>query len=61
MVGLTHDVDITAVKERSWFSVGYAIYNCLLNRKFIDGVRILVAKTKSFKKSFIKKLFAKDP
>ena len=61
MVALTHDVDITSVKERSWFSVGYAIYNCFLNRDFIDGVRILVAKTKSFKKSFIKKLFAKDP
>jgi hypothetical protein len=32
-----------------------------LNRDFIDGVRILVAKTKTFKKSFIKKLFTKDP
>jgi hypothetical protein len=61
MVALTHDVDITSVKERSWFSVGYAIYNCFLNRDFIDGVRILVAKTKTFKKSFIKKLFTKDP
>ena len=56
MVALTHDVDITSVKERSWFSVGYAIYNSFLNRDFIDGVRILLAKTKSFKKSF-----AKDP
>jgi hypothetical protein len=56
MVALTHDVDITSVKERSWFSVGYAIYNCFLNRDFIDGVRILMAKTKIFKKSF-----AKDP
>jgi hypothetical protein len=53
---LTHDVDITSVKGRSWFSVGYAIYNCFLNRDFIDGVRILMAKTKTFKK-----FFAKDP
>lgn len=56
MVALTHDVDITSVKERSWFSVGYAVYNCFLNRDFIDGIRILLAKTKTFKKSF-----AKDP
>ena len=56
MVALTHDVDITSVKERSWFSAGYAVYNCFLNRDFIDGIRLLVAKTKTFKKSF-----AKDP
>jgi hypothetical protein len=65
MVALTHDVDITSVKERRWFSVGYAIYNCFLNRDFMGGVRILLAKTKTkifnFKKSFIKKLFAEDP
>jgi hypothetical protein len=29
MVALTHDVDITSVKKRSWFSVGYAIYNIM--------------------------------
>mgnify|MGYP005645558377 CR=1 FL=1 len=29
MVALTRDVDITSVKERSCFSVGYdAVYNC---------------------------------
>ena len=54
MVALTHDVDITSVKERSWFSVGYAIYNSFLNRDFTGGMEILLAKT--FKKSF-----AKDP
>jgi len=41
MVALTHDVDITSVKERRWFSVWYAVYNCFLNRDFADGIRIL--------------------
>jgi len=35
MVALTHDVDITSVKERSWFSVWYAIYSCFLNRDLL--------------------------
>jgi hypothetical protein len=59
MVALTHDVDVTSAKERSWFSVGYAVYNSFLNREFINGLKILLAK--SFKKRFIKKWFAKDP
>ena len=60
MVALTHDVDITSVKERSWLSVGYAIYNCFLNRVFRDGIKILMAKAKA--KSFnFKKSFMKDP
>ena len=44
MVALTHDVDITSVKERGWSSVGYAIYTSFLNRDFINGVRIFLAK-----------------
>ena len=44
MVALTHDVDITSVKERRWLSVGYAVYNCFLNFGFVDGIRIFLAK-----------------
>lgn len=63
MVALTHDVDITSVKERRWFSVGYAVYNCFLNRDFVDGIRILLAKTKTktFKKVLSKRGLAEDP
>jgi len=56
MVALTHDVDITSVRERSWPSVGYAVYNCFSNLDFINGIKIFLAKTKTHKKSF-----AKDP
>ena len=44
MIALTHDVDITSVKERRWVSVGYAIYQCLRRGMVADGIRILGAK-----------------
>ncbi|MGC9435720.1 MAG: polysaccharide deacetylase family protein [Methanomicrobiales archaeon] len=44
MIALTHDVDITSVKERRWISVGYAIYQCVRKGKVVDGLRILGAK-----------------
>ena len=43
-VALTHDVDITSVKERRWISVGYAVYTSLLDSNLIDGMNILLAK-----------------
>lgn len=44
MVALTHDVDITSVKERRWVSVGYAVYTSFLDFDFINGMNILRAK-----------------
>ena len=44
IVALTHDVDVTSVRERSWLSIGYAIYNCILDLNFVDGARIFLAK-----------------
>ena len=44
MVALTHDVDITSVKERRWVSVGYAVYTSFLDFDFINGMKILLAK-----------------
>jgi hypothetical protein len=43
-LALTHDVDIASVRERSLPSVLYATYNCFLQRRFIEGVRIALAK-----------------
>ncbi|QSZ67924.1 hypothetical protein RJ40_10670 [Methanofollis aquaemaris] len=43
-VALTHDVDITSVRERRWVSVGYAVYQCLRKGMVRDAVRILGAK-----------------
>lgn len=43
-LALTHDVDITSVRERSLPSVLYATYNCFLQRRFIEGARIVLAK-----------------
>lgn len=43
-LALTHDVDITSVRERSILSVLYAVYNCFCQRKFREGARILLAK-----------------
>lgn len=44
MVALTHDVDITSVKERSWCSVGYGAYQSFRKVQFKKGMRILLAK-----------------
>lgn len=44
IVALTHDVDITSVRERRWVSVGYAVYQCLRKGMVKDAVRILGAK-----------------
>lgn len=43
-LALTHDVDIASVRERSLPSVLYATYNCLCQRKFIEGVTFVLAK-----------------
>lgn len=44
IIALTHDVDVTSVKERRWISVGYAIYLCVRKGLIMDGLRILGAK-----------------
>lgn len=44
IIALTHDVDVTSVRERRWISVGYAIYQCVRKGSIIDGLRILGAK-----------------
>jgi len=44
MVALTHDVDITSVRERRWISVGNAILNCFLAFRILSGIEILFAK-----------------
>lgn len=44
IVTLTHDVDITSVRERRWVSVGYAVYQCLRKGMVKDAARILGAK-----------------
>ena len=36
-LALTHDVDITSVRERSFPSVLYAAYNCFRQRRFVEG------------------------
>jgi hypothetical protein len=43
-LALTHDVDITSVRERSVPSVLYAAYNCILQRRPLEGARIVLAK-----------------
>jgi hypothetical protein len=43
-LALTHDVDITSVRERSVPSALYAAYNCFRQRRFLEGVRIVLAK-----------------
>ena len=44
IVALTHDVDITSVRERRWVSVGYAVYRCLRKGMVRDAVQIFGAK-----------------
>ncbi|MDD4255678.1 MAG: polysaccharide deacetylase family protein [Methanofollis sp.] len=44
IVALTHDVDITSVRERRWVSVGYAVYQCLRKGMVRDALQILGAK-----------------
>ncbi len=44
IVALTHDVDITSVRERRWVSVGYAVYQCMRKGWVRDAARILGAK-----------------
>ncbi|QYZ79893.1 hypothetical protein E2N92_10890 [Methanofollis formosanus] len=44
IVALTHDVDITSVRERRWVSVGYAVYQCLRKGMVKDATCILGAK-----------------
>jgi len=44
IVALTHDVDITSVRERRWVSVGYAVYQCLRKGQVRDAFWIFGAK-----------------
>lgn len=44
IVALTHDVDITSVRERRWVSVGYAAYQCLRKGQVKDAFQIFGAK-----------------
>lgn len=44
MVALSHDVDITSVRERPWLSVGYAAFDRIRNGEVGYGFLILAAK-----------------
>ncbi len=44
MVALTHDVDVTSVRECRWSTVGYAAYQCLLQGRFLSGIQFLTAR-----------------
>jgi len=44
MVALTHDVDLTSVKECRWTTVGYAAYQCLAQGRIMSGLRLLAAR-----------------
>lgn len=44
IAALTHDVDITSVKERKWISVGNAVLQCIKKGKLTDATKILTAK-----------------
>lgn len=48
-LALTHDVDIASVRERSLPSVLYAAYNCFRQRRFLEGVKIILAKIRLVK------------
>jgi len=44
MVALTHDVDVTSVRECRFGTVGYAAWRCILQGEAAAGTRILLAR-----------------
>ncbi|MEI7856140.1 MAG: hypothetical protein WCH85_01395 [Methanomicrobiales archaeon] len=44
MVALTHDVDVTSVKECRFLTVGYAAYQCIRQGNFRAGLHLLCAR-----------------
>ncbi|MDD5144296.1 hypothetical protein [Methanoregula sp.] len=44
MVALTHDVDVTSVRECRWSTVGYAAYQCLKQGHIYSGLRFFAAR-----------------
>ncbi|MDD1687180.1 hypothetical protein [Methanoregula sp.] len=44
MVALTHDVDVTSVKECRFTTVGYAAYQCCIQGNGAAGLRLLAAR-----------------
>lgn len=44
MVALTHDVDVTSVRECRWSTVGYAAYQCLKQGHLFSGLRFFAAR-----------------
>jgi len=44
MVALTHDVDLISINECKLRTVGYAIFKCFKQFKFISGLKLLYAK-----------------
>ena len=45
MIALTHDVDITSVRQSRMISVLYAAWQCILQLEFRAGLRIILAKS----------------
>ncbi len=43
LVALTHDVDVTSVKDCRFLTAGYASYQCFRQGKFLSGLRLLGA------------------
>ncbi len=44
LVALTHDVDVTSVRECRFVTVGYAAYKCIKQGNFCAGLRLLCTK-----------------
>ncbi|ABS56254.1 hypothetical protein Mboo_1737 [Methanoregula boonei 6A8] len=44
MVALTHDVDLTSVRECRWTTVGYAAYQCFTQGSWSAGLHLLLAR-----------------
>jgi hypothetical protein len=44
MMALTHDVDVTSVRECRFLTVGYAAYQCIKQGNFLPGLHLLCAK-----------------
>ena len=44
MVALTHDVDLTSVKECRWVTAGYAAYQCVAHGDVPEGFRLGLAR-----------------
>ena len=44
MVALTHDVDVTSVRECRWSTVGYAAYQSVLQGNIVSGFHLITAR-----------------